>query len=129
MSLAALHLSQVAHLGSDSCGLSSDDKSAKWTPPKIDIASLKYLDLAEAVKLDTFSACTKWVDLFNSVGASSGLPPIFLASIALTESSCNSDAVAPGGGKSSLTFTRTNFFGLTLPPPPIGIVGTDASEC
>lgn len=63
---------------------------------------LKYIDLADAVKLDIFAPCKEWVQLFNSVGADTGLPPIFLASIALTESTCKRDAVAPGGGETQL---------------------------
>lgn len=67
------------------CGLSEDDKSSPWTPPHIDISDLKYMELSQAVQLDTFAPCKQWVDLFNEVGAQEKLPPIFLASIALSK--------------------------------------------
>lgn len=71
-----------------SCGLSETDKQSPWTPPQVEISQLKFMALEEAVKLDMFKDCAKWVDLFNRVGAETHLPPILLASIAMTESSC-----------------------------------------
>ncbi|KAM0792295.1 hypothetical protein ACM66B_004984 [Microbotryomycetes sp. NB124-2] len=90
------------------CGLSEKDKNSPWTPPQIEISQLKYIALEEAVKLDTFKACAQWVDLFNKVGKETKLPPVFLASIAMTESSCRGDAVAPGGASWGLMQITTD---------------------
>ncbi|KAK4053796.1 hypothetical protein OIV83_001452 [Microbotryomycetes sp. JL201] len=90
------------------CGLSEQDKDAPWTPPHIEISQLKYIELEEAVKLEPFKACSQWVDLFNNVGKETKLPPVFLASIAMTESSCRGDAVAPGGASWGLMQITTD---------------------
>ncbi|KAK4058851.1 hypothetical protein OIO90_000297 [Microbotryomycetes sp. JL221] len=90
------------------CGLSESNKESPWTPPHIEISQLKYIALEEAVKLEPFKACTQWVELFNKVGKETQLPPVFLASIAMTESSCRGDAVAPGGASWGLMQITTD---------------------
>lgn len=75
------------------CGLNANG----WTAPALHINQVKYKGLSEVQDDSLFSACAPYFDLFNQHGAEHGVPPIFLASIAMQESSCNPSATGGGG--------------------------------
>lgn len=79
------------------CGLDSGG----WTAPNLHISQVKYKGLDEAG--DVFSDCSSYFDLFNKHGEKYGIPPIFLASITMQESSCD-PSVTGGGGEAGVSF-------------------------
>ncbi|KIM30346.1 glycoside hydrolase family 23 protein, partial [Serendipita vermifera MAFF 305830] len=64
---------------------------AGWVPPPITLENLVYKDLATVLQEDhnPFSSCAPYLDIFQRLSSETGVPTIFLASIALQESGCN----------------------------------------
>jgi hypothetical protein len=73
---------------------------AGWVPPPITFDNLIYRDLAEVLNEGSspFDACSQYLSIFESASADTGIPTIFLASIALQESGCN-PTVTGGAGE------------------------------
>jgi len=72
------------------CGLSQGNPDGKWNPPMVNIHDVSVAELsADGV----FAPCAPYFHLFRSIGAELDIPPIFLASFAMQESTCNKDAV------------------------------------
>lgn len=88
------------------------------TPPKVTVDELAYVDLSNALD-GYFKPCTDYVDKFNTIAIDLGvstaflrvartddrsqLPPILLASIAMTESTCNPQAYGNAYGLMQIT--------------------------
>lgn len=77
------------------CGISKSDPSSKWTPPKIAIHEVVVKDLDSN---GIFAPCAQYFPLFEKYGQQNDIPPIFLASFAMQESSCQANAVGDNGG-------------------------------
>ncbi|MBW0462043.1 hypothetical protein O181_001758 [Austropuccinia psidii MF-1] len=69
-----------------------------WKPPNVKMSMLKTVSLNEEPAKSTFAACKKYSSLFEKYGAKYNVPPIFLASFAMQESSCNPSVVGDNGG-------------------------------
>jgi hypothetical protein len=78
------------------CGVDGDG----WVPPPVTLDNLIYRDLAVVLTEDgnPFSACSDYLPIFQEMEAETGIPTIFLASIALQESGCN-PTVTGGAGE------------------------------
>jgi len=79
-----------------------------WAPPNVAIGELTYVKLRDAISSGSgvFDPCTNYLDIFESVAASSGVPDIFLASFAMQESTCNPSAVGPNGEQGLMQLTQ-----------------------
>lgn len=73
---------------------------AGWVPPPITFDNLVYRDLSEVLNQggSPFDACSQYLTMFQAASATTGIPEIFLASIALQESGCN-PTVTGGAGE------------------------------
>ncbi|KZT52570.1 glycoside hydrolase family 23 protein, partial [Calocera cornea HHB12733] len=78
-----------------------------WAPPFVTLDQLAYTKLRDAVNSGSgvFDPCAAYVDTFEQVAASTGVPDIFLASFAMQESTCNPGAVGPNGEQGLMQLT------------------------
>lgn len=90
------------------CGISRSNVKSKWTPPEgVTIDKLKTVSLSEALANDSvWKPCEKYFSIFNQMGAKYGVPPIFLASFAIQESTCRADVRGGGGEMGLMQITR-----------------------
>lgn len=58
---------------------------------------VKYKGLDEVKDTPLFANCKPYIEAFNSYGEQYNIPPIFLASISMQESSCQPDVTGGGG--------------------------------
>ncbi|KAJ7163599.1 lysozyme-like protein [Mycena crocata] len=79
-----------------------------WNPPRMTVDQIVAVDLAQALKSpDTpFSACAKYVRMFEKYANMYGLKPIMLASFAMQESSCNPATIGGGGEQGLMQLTK-----------------------
>lgn len=86
------------------CGINAGG----WTPPSIHINDVIVKPLSEAIKSpgSPFRACAPFVSLFNKYGGQFGIPPIFLASFAMQESSCKPETVGGAGEQGLMQITK-----------------------
>ncbi|KAF9454021.1 glycoside hydrolase family 23 protein [Macrolepiota fuliginosa MF-IS2] len=79
-----------------------------WNPPFIHINDVVVKSLSEAIKSSSspFHACAPFVSIFNKYGGQFGVPPIFLASFAMQESSCNPNTVGGAGEQGLMQITK-----------------------
>lgn len=79
-----------------------------WNPPSVHIADVIVESLSEAVQSPTspFHTCKSYVQLFNKYGDKYDIPPIFLASFAMQESSCNPNTVGGAGEQGLMQITK-----------------------
>lgn len=79
-----------------------------WNPPRINIKDVVVKSLSEAIQSSSspFHACKSYVSLFNKYGDQYGIPPIFLASFAMQESSCNPNTVGGAGEQGLMQITK-----------------------
>ncbi|KAG9011747.1 hypothetical protein FRB94_007737 [Tulasnella sp. JGI-2019a] len=105
------------HINWLNCGISSStpSKDHGWTPPKVTLKDLSYMDFSSALKNDKspFAACRKYVDAFERVAKSHGLPAIMLASFAMQESTCNPKATGKGGEVGMFQLAPANCKGVS----------------
>ncbi|KAJ4483206.1 glycoside hydrolase family 23 protein [Lentinula aciculospora] len=85
------------------CGLSDDG----WNPVYVNISQIIVKDLNTALQDSStpFSACSSYIDKFNQYGEELNVPPIFIASFAMQESSCNPATVGGGGEEGLMQLT------------------------
>lgn len=71
-----------------------------WSPPPVTLQNLVYMDLATVLQNDgnPFAPCSPYLSMFETMASETGVPTIFLASIALQESSCQ-PGVTGGAGE------------------------------
>jgi hypothetical protein len=76
-----------------------------WNPPHVTPDDVIFVELADALKMSNspFKACSPYLKFFQASGDKYNLPDIFLASIALQESSCNPKANAGTLGLMQIT--------------------------
>lgn len=86
------------------CGINNGG----WRPPTLHVNDVKVKSLSSAINDpgSPFKACSQYVPLFNRYAAQFGVPPIFLASFALQESSCNPQTVGGGGEQGLMQITK-----------------------
>lgn len=91
------------------CGIDSGG----WTPPSIHIKDVVVKSLSEAIQSSDspFHACKPYVGFFNRYGDQYGVPPIFLASFAMQESSCNPNTVGGAGEQGLMQITKDKCHG------------------
>lgn len=79
-----------------------------WTPPVIHIKDVVVKPLSEAIKSPSspFHACAPYVSFFNQYGDQYGIPPIFLASFAMQESSCQPGTIGGAGEQGLMQITK-----------------------
>ena len=84
------------HIDWLNCGFDGNDG---WQPRFVRVEDLITHSLATAYKKpdSPFKACSKYIKIFEKYGTQYGIPPILLASFAMQESSCDSEAVGGGG--------------------------------
>jgi len=82
------------------CGIVQGEDTG-WRPPFARLEDVITFPggLSAAIKVEgsPFQACERFVDLFEEVGAEYQIPPFFIASFALQESTCNPDLEGQGG--------------------------------
>lgn len=77
------------------CGINKSNPSSPWTPPKIAIHEVIVKELTSD---GIFAPCAQYFSLFEKYGKLNDIPPIFLASFAMQESSCQAGARGDNGG-------------------------------
>lgn len=79
-----------------------------WNPPHINIKDVVVKSLSESIDSghSPFKACSKYVKYFNKYGDQFGIPPIFLASFAMQESSCQPETVGGAGEQGLMQITK-----------------------
>ncbi|KAF5351642.1 hypothetical protein D9756_007546 [Leucocoprinus leucothites] len=79
-----------------------------WNPPYINIKDVVVKSLSESIDSghSPFKACSKYVKYFNKYGDQFGIPPIFLASFAMQESSCQPETVGGAGEQGLMQITK-----------------------
>jgi len=79
-----------------------------WSPPSIHIKDVIVKPLSEAIKTSgsPFHACSPYLSFFNKYGDQFGIPPIFLASFAMQESSCQPGTVGGAGEQGLMQITK-----------------------
>ncbi|KAH8828229.1 glycoside hydrolase family 23 protein [Flagelloscypha sp. PMI_526] len=79
-----------------------------WNPPRITIADLKTVNLADAIEQDgsPFKPCKKHLSIINKHANSNNIPPIIIASIAMQESSCNEKTIGGAGEQGLMQLTK-----------------------
>jgi len=79
-----------------------------WSPPAIHIKDVKVKSLSEALQSpgSPFHACAPYLKFFNKYGDQFGIPPIFLASFAMQESSCQPGTIGGAGEQGLMQITK-----------------------
>ncbi|CAH7685952.1 lysozyme-like domain-containing protein [Phakopsora pachyrhizi] len=76
------------------CGITSGG----WKPADVKMSMIKSVSLEAEPAKTTFASCREYFPLFEKYGKKHNIPPIFLASFAMQESSCNPHASGDNGG-------------------------------
>ncbi|GAA6009043.1 hypothetical protein JCM10207_004075 [Rhodosporidiobolus poonsookiae] len=97
------------------CGLSKSDPSSPWTPPNgVTLDRITTVTLEHALATNSvWEPCKAFVPLFEKIGEELNVPPIFLASFALQESTCNKDTIGGGGELGLMQITKDKCGGLS----------------
>lgn len=85
------------------CGI----EGSGWNPPPMTIGDVVAKDLNEALSEPgtPFAKCAPYVGFFYQYGAQYNIPPIFLASIAMQESSCDPSRTGGAGEQGLMQIT------------------------
>lgn len=86
------------------CGIDTSG----WNPPSVHIDDVIVMSLSDAIQSTSspFHACKAYLQLFDKYGGKYNIPPIFLASFAMQESSCNPNAVGGAGEQGLMQITK-----------------------
>ncbi|PSR98913.1 hypothetical protein PHLCEN_2v4233 [Hermanssonia centrifuga] len=86
------------------CGIDG----AGWNPPHMTVDDVVAKDLKAAVAQSNspFTNCAAYIDLFEQYGNQFGVPPIFIASIAMQESSCDPNKTGGAGEQGLMQITK-----------------------
>lgn len=95
-SKSSISFANLAFLDWLNCGVDTDEG---WTPPPVTLQNLIYRNLSEILETpnSVFEACRPYLWMFETMEAETGVPTIFLASIALQESGCNPEITGGAG--------------------------------
>ncbi|EKM54504.1 glycoside hydrolase family 23 protein [Phanerochaete carnosa HHB-10118-sp] len=85
------------------CGI----QGAGWNPPPMQVSDVVSKDLNDALSEPNspFANCEPYVSYFYQYGGQYGVPPIFLASIAMQESSCDPTKTGGAGEQGLMQIT------------------------
>jgi hypothetical protein len=91
------------HIDWLNCGITDGG----WSPPFVKVSDIITVDLATAVQdpNSPFTACTPYVELFETYAGQHGYPPIMLAAFAMQESTCNPNTVGGAGEQGLMQLT------------------------
>ncbi|KAF7790338.1 hypothetical protein EIP86_001293 [Pleurotus ostreatoroseus] len=79
-----------------------------WNPPPVTMGDLITVELGDALKdpNSPFKACSSYLSLFEQYGGQFGIPAIYLASIAMQESSCDPNKTGGAGEQGLMQITK-----------------------